>query len=140
VKKKMKKIAAVTDDGKTISPHFGRATKYAVVTVEAGHVIAHELREKAGHRDFQHQGSHDHDHHDHEQGRGFGNYAGEKHRIMFESIVDCEILLARGMGKGAYQGAIERGIGPILTDIADIDVAIQSVIDGSIENNPKRLH
>ena len=136
----MKKIAAVTDDGKTISPHFGRATRYAVVTVEDGHVIAREFREKVGHHDFQRQGSHDHEHHDHEQGQGSRKYAGEKHRIMFESIPDCEILLARGMGRGAYQGAIERGIGPILTDIADIDAAVQSVIDGSIENNPKRLH
>ena len=32
------KIAAVTDDGKTISAHFGRARYYVVVTVEDGKV------------------------------------------------------------------------------------------------------
>ena len=30
------KIAAITDDGTTISQHFGRAPYYVVVTVEAG--------------------------------------------------------------------------------------------------------
>ena len=51
----MKKIATVTDDGKTISPHFGRATKYAVLTIEDDRIIARELRDKAGHHDFQHE-------------------------------------------------------------------------------------
>ena len=48
----MKKIATVTDDGKTISPHFGRATKYAVLTIEDDRIIARELRDKAGHHNF----------------------------------------------------------------------------------------
>ena len=136
----MKKIAVVTDDGKNISPHFGRATKYAVLTVEDGRIIAHDLRDKAGHRDFQHEESHNHQHHDDARGRGFGKHAGEKHRLMFEAIPDCEIVLARGMGQGAYQGLQQNGIRPILTDIADIDRAVQAVIDGSIEDHLERLH
>jgi predicted Fe-Mo cluster-binding NifX family protein len=136
----MKKIAAVTDDQKTISPHFGRAMKYAVLTVDNGQIIAREIRDKAGHRDFQHQGSHDHDHHDHTHGHGQGKHAREKHRRMFETIPDCQIVLARGMGQGAYQGLQQNGIRPILTDIADIDTAVQAVIDGLIEHHPERLH
>lgn len=136
----MIKIAVVTDDGKNISPHFGRATKYAVLTVEDNRIIAHDLRDKAGHRDFQHEESHDHQHHDDDRGRGFGKHSGEKHRLMFEAIPDCEIVLARGMGQGAYQGLQQNGIRPILTDIADIDIAVQAVIDGSIEDHPERLH
>ena len=136
----MKKIATVTDDGKTISPHFGRATKYAVLTIEDGRIIARELRDKAGHHDFQHEESHGHEHHDDPRGRGFGKRSGEKHRLMFEAIPDCEMVLARGMGQGAYQGLQQKGIRPILTDIADIDTAVQAVIDGSIEDRPERLH
>ena len=59
---------------------------------------------------------------------------------MFEAIPDCEIVLARGMGQGAHQGLEQRGIRPILTDIADIETAAQAVIDGTIENRPERLH
>jgi predicted Fe-Mo cluster-binding NifX family protein len=136
----MMKIAAVTDDGTTISAHFGRATKYAVLTVEDGRIIARELRDKAGHRDFEHEVSHGHGHHDDARGRGFGEHAGEKHRLMFEAIPDCQMLLARGMGQGAYQGLQQRGIRPILTEILDIDTAVQAVIDGTIEDHPERLH
>ena len=33
------KIAAVSDDGTTISQHFGRAPFYVVVTVEDGRIV-----------------------------------------------------------------------------------------------------
>jgi predicted Fe-Mo cluster-binding NifX family protein len=59
---------------------------------------------------------------------------------MFENISDCQVLLARGMGQGAYLGLQEMGIRPILTEIADIDIAVQAVMDDSIEDHPERLH
>ncbi len=34
------KIAAITDDGKTISLHFGRAQQYLVATVENGQIVS----------------------------------------------------------------------------------------------------
>ncbi|HXZ30244.1 MAG TPA: NifB/NifX family molybdenum-iron cluster-binding protein, partial [Dehalococcoidia bacterium] len=43
------KIAVVTDDGKTICQHFGRARYYLVVTTEDGRVVNKEQRSKAGH-------------------------------------------------------------------------------------------
>ncbi|MFN2138692.1 MAG: NifB/NifX family molybdenum-iron cluster-binding protein [Candidatus Promineifilaceae bacterium] len=134
------KIALVTDDGQTISAHFGRATKYAVVTVEDGQVVASELRDKAGHRDFQGNVQFSHDDHDHEHGHGHGQHSAEKHRIMFAAIPDCQVLLARGMGQGAYQGAMQADLQPILTQIKTIDEAVQAVIDGTIEDHPERLH
>ncbi|MFN2187347.1 MAG: NifB/NifX family molybdenum-iron cluster-binding protein [Candidatus Promineifilaceae bacterium] len=134
----MTKIAAVTDDGKSISQHFGRATKYVVVTVENSEIIGREIRDKAGHRQF-----HEHERHEHrqdERGHGYGRHSGEKHRIMFETITDCDFLLARGMGRGAYQGLEQYNIRPIVTDIPDIDSAVRAVIDGSIEDHQERLH
>ena len=50
-RKKMK-IAAVSEDGVTISQHFGRAPFYVVVTVEDGKIVAHEKRDKMGHNQF----------------------------------------------------------------------------------------
>ena len=136
----MKKIAAVTDDGNTISPHFGRATKYTVLTVDGDLISKREVRDKVSHQDFQQEGSHNHKHHDDPRGRGFGTHSAEKHRRMFENIADCQILLARGMGQGAYRGLQELGIRPLITNIADIDIAVQAVLDGSIEDHPERLH
>ena len=46
------KIAFVTDDGMTITQHFGRAGKYLVVEIEDGKEISRELRDKFGHTHF----------------------------------------------------------------------------------------
>jgi predicted Fe-Mo cluster-binding NifX family protein len=43
------KIAAVTDDGETISQHFGRARYYKVYVVDDGTITGREMRDKAGH-------------------------------------------------------------------------------------------
>lgn len=139
------KIAAVTDDGKTISQHFGRASQYAVYTVEDGKITARELRDKLGHRQFAQEEAaghnHDHDHdHGHGEGHGFGQHAEDKHRRMFETIQDCDVLLARGMGRGAYIGLQQTGVKPVVTDIAEIEAAAQAVIDGSIVDFTDRLH
>ena len=67
------KIAAITDDGKTISQHFGRARHYLVFTVEDGRILQQELRDKAGHHTFALQGGDDH----HSSGpHGFDPLAG----------------------------------------------------------------
>ena len=135
------KIAIVTDDNETISAHFGRATNYAVITIEEGAIVSNELRDKVGHRDFQLEGLEgQHQHRSDPRGRGFGRHSEEKHQRMFATINDCQIVLARGMGQGAYNGLQQIGIEPILTDIRDIESAVQAVVDGSIENNLKRLH
>ena len=139
------KIAAVTDDGKTISAHFGRATKYAVYTVVEGQITAQELRDKLGHKDFaneQHDDAHDdaHHEHNHENGHGHGQHSAEKHQRMFAAILDCDVLLARGMGQGAYKGLEQANIRPVLTDIADVETAVIAVIDGKIINHTERLH
>jgi predicted Fe-Mo cluster-binding NifX family protein len=135
------KIAAVTDDNQTISQHFGRATHYSVFTIDEGKITTRELREKANHRDFQREGLEGkHEHHRDPRGRGFGRHSGEKHKRMFASIKDCQVLLARGMGRGAYNGLQQLGIKPILTDISEIETAIQAVLDGSIEDHKEKLH
>lgn len=134
------KIAAVTDDGVTISQHFGRATKYVVVTIESGSEVNRELRDKLGHQDLQKEGQKGQHHEHDERGRGFGHHSAEKHQRMFATISDCQVLLARGMGRGAYTGLEQIGIRPIITDIPDIDAAVKSVIDGNIQDHTERLH
>jgi predicted Fe-Mo cluster-binding NifX family protein len=133
------KIAAVTDDGKKISAHFGRATKYAVYTVEDGQIVAQELRNKMGHQDFASEEHHDHDH-SHENGHGHGQHSAEKHQRMFAAILDCDVLLAREMGQGAYKGLEQANIRPVLTDIADVEAAVTAVIENKIINHTERLH
>jgi len=129
-------IAAVTDDGTTISQHFGRAKFYEVLFVENGKVIKRERREKLGHNNFAQE---EHHHHSGEQ-HGQDQHSHNKHVSMAEAIKECQILLARGMGNGAYQSMIQLKIKPVVTDIKNIDDAVQAVINGSIIDHTEKLH
>ncbi len=51
-----------------------------------------------------------------------------------------EVLLTRGMGAGAYESIAQAGIRPILTDIAEIEQAVQAYVDGRLVDHPERLH
>ncbi len=137
------KIAVVTEDGQTISQHFGRAPYYLVFTVEDNTIINRELRDKAGHHQFagEHE-AHEHGHgHEHgHEGHGFGPEADRKHARMIETITDCQVMLVRGMGRGAYVALQQAGITPIVTDIADAEAAVRAYLAGSITNHPERLH
>lgn len=141
------KIAAISDDGKTISAHFGRARHYLVYTVEDGEIVDRELRDKAGHHEFaghEHHGGHEHDHDHHgrddPRGHGFGRGAGRRHAQMISAIEDCDLLLARGMGQGAYLALQEANITPITTELKMIEDAVQAYLAGEIVDRPERRH
>jgi predicted Fe-Mo cluster-binding NifX family protein len=133
------RIAIATDDGATISPHFGRAPKYLVVTVRQGRVVGRELREKPGHN---HSAAEPHDGsgHLHEARHGFDPAAQDRHARMAAVISDCQMLLVRGMGAGAHQSMTRAGIRPIVTDLEDAEQAIRAVISGEIVDHTERLH
>ena len=139
------KIAAVTDDGSTISAHFGRATHYVVVTVEDGKVVDRELREKPGHRDFVGEDGGEHQH-EHGQGpgqgggHGLGQHSQSRHDRMLAVIQDCEVVLARGMGMGMRYNLEQAGMRSILTTVTDVDEAVAAFLAGSLEDHPERLH
>lgn len=132
------KIAAVSEDGVTISQHFGRAPFYIVVTVENGQIVAREQRDKAGHA---HHAGQPHEAHGADpRGHGFDATAQKSHAQMAATIADCEVLLARGMGAGAYYSLQQAGIRPVVTDMAEIDQAVQAYVEGRLVDHVERLH
>ena len=133
------KIAAVSDDGQTISQHFGRAQYYIVLTIETGKIIAREQREKMGHAHFAGpQGEHAEE--KDPRGHGFAPAEQDRHFRMADAIKDCQVLLARGMGSGAYYSMEQVGIRPIITDIARIDEAALEAAAGTIVDHKEKLH
>ena len=131
------KIAAISDDETTISQHFGRAPLYVVVSVEDGKIVSKETRAKTGHHTFAaHQPS------DLAPGERHGYDAGSqiRHQSMIETISDCQVLLAGGMGWGAYESMQSYNIKPIVTDVKSIDEAVQLYLDGKLINLMERLH
>lgn len=131
------KVAAITDDGNTISQHFGRAQYYLVATVENGEIVSREMRSKMGHNHFANQ-----PHAEEQPGQPHGMDAAshDKHLQMAEAIADCEALLCRGMGMGAYESMKTRGIRPVVTDIAAIDEAVIAYVKGVIVDRVEKLH
>ena len=130
-------IAAITEDGVTISQHFGRAPLYAVVTVEDGKIVNKETRAKAGHHTFA-AGQHP----DTAPGEPHGYDAGaqSRHATMAQSIDDCQVLIAGGMGWGAYESLKSRGIETVITDVEDIEEAVKRYLEGRLPNLMGRLH
>ena len=125
------KIAVVTDDHQTISAHFGRAQYYEIFTIEAGKVTNRETIARsfpqapavgAGHEP---EGEHHHQH---------------DHNAMITPIADCQALLAGGMGRGAHLSLQEHDIQPIITDILEIQAAMEAYLGGTLVNHSERLH
>jgi len=124
------KIALVTDDHETISAHYGRAQFYEIFTIEAGKVIARESIARSIQQvvslDAGPETEGKHHHHD--------------HNAMIVPIADCEVLLARGMGNGAHLSLKEHGIQPIITDIRELQAAVDAYLAGTLVDHPERLH
>jgi predicted Fe-Mo cluster-binding NifX family protein len=133
------KIAVITEDGQTISQHFGRAPYYQVFTIADGHIVNKELRDKVGHRQFA-QEHHDHEAENDPRGHGFGAHSDAKHARMVEAITDCEAIIVRGMGRGAYIAMEQANIRPFVTDFADAEEAVQAYLDGKLTDHSEWLH
>ena len=131
------KIAFITDDGKTISQHFGRAPFYLVVTIEDGKVTDREMRSKLGHNQFSNQ-PHIEGHHG--AGHGFDPASHDRHLNMAQAISDCREVICGGMGMGAYESMKRLNITPVVTDITDIEAALQAYLEGKLTDHTELLH
>lgn len=138
------KIAFVSEDGITISQHFGRAPLYVIATIEDGKVVGYETRNKMGHAQFRNQKneatSQEKSHENDPRGHGFGADAQNRHSRMAQAIADCDILVARGMGRGLYENMAQAGIRPIVTNIASIQEAIAAYLNDTLEDHTEKLH
>jgi predicted DNA-binding protein (UPF0251 family)/predicted Fe-Mo cluster-binding NifX family protein len=132
------KIAVITDDGKTISQHFGMAQMYVVLTAEDGKITGKETRPKVGHQNL--GGGHHEEHLAPGQQHGFDATAQTTHATMAGNINDCQVLIAGGMGQGAYMSLKNFKIEPVITDVKDIEQAVNLYLQGKLPNLRERLH
>ena len=130
------KIAIVTDDGRTVSMHFGRAPYYAVLTVEGGQIVARELRDKFS----PHLTGGAEEAHPAYQPHGTDAASHAKHASMATAVADCEVMIAGGMGRGAYQSFAVLGIRPVVTDLSDVDAVALGWAAGTLVDHAERLH
>lgn len=129
------KIAVVTNDGANVSQHFGRARYFKIFTVEEGKVKFTEMRERgSGHFARQSKGAIHQPNQDPMGRHGFGPEAQGRHAMMAAEIGDCDVLIAGGMGTGAYESFRTAGLNVILTDYRSTEEAVSATIEGKIKN------
>lgn len=121
----MTRIAFTTDDGETISSHFGQAHYFRVITIEENQAISSELREKPWHQHGQ----------GHEMGPGV--HPGQ---AMVDLIRDCQVLITGGMGEPALNRAQAAGLEVFLTPEMQIESALEKYRNGKLASDLKRIH
>jgi len=129
------KIAFVTDDGVTITQHFGRAGKYLVVEIEKGEEVSRDLRSKLEHTYFRkkehdHKGIPDHD----------SPAAHNKHVQMMAAIEDCDVVVCGGMGRGAFQSIVSLGKKVFMTNTGNINDALKGYLAGELVDMSDLVH
>ena len=129
------KIAIASDDGQSVSSHFGRAPYYVVLAIKDGQEVGRERREKfAPHG----PGEKEHGHTD-EGGEHHGAHSA-RHAAMLNPIRDCQVVIARGMGDGAYIHMTEAGMAVVLTPLHAIDEISAAARSGELQHQSQRLH
>ncbi len=129
------KIAVVTEDGRTVSQHFGRAPYYAILTVEEGSIVSRELRPKMG----PHQSGGSREAYAGSGPHGTGPEAQSRHDQMAQAISDCSALIAGGMGQGAFDRFAALGLRPTVTELTSVDEAALAYARGELVNRAERL-
>ena len=126
------KVGVATDDGQTVSAHFGRAQYYLVYDIVDGRVRGKETRAKASH----HQPGLE----PRAEGHHHGQAEASLHANMLSNVRDCEALIAGGMGWGMYEAIKQTGMKPYLTDMASADQAVEAYIKGNLDDHAERAH
>jgi predicted Fe-Mo cluster-binding NifX family protein len=95
------------------------------------------MRDKMGHNQFLEQS---HVEAPTGTGHGMDSSSHNKHVSMAEVIADCKALLCGGMGMGAYESMRRLNVQPVVTDLVDIEAAVQAFIDGKLIDHTEFLH
>lgn len=125
------KAAVATEDLLTVSAHFGMANHYLVYDIEGGAVKGKETREKIGH------GSHPHEGHSAEGG---AKEAPGLHQSMLSNVADCDVVIARGMGRPMYESIRASGKKAVITRTQLADEAAKALAEGRLDDHPEFLH
>jgi predicted Fe-Mo cluster-binding NifX family protein len=99
------KIAIPTNDGISISAHFGRCRQFLIFEAQNGKVKLIETRENAGC-------------HGHGSGSSDGAAEDHGHSGFVGALQDCETVLCSGIGAGAMEALKAGGIRVLLVEAA----------------------
>ena len=95
------KIAVPTNDGSSISEHFGRSAAFLLFDTGNSQITASEMRANQGQ-------------HHHSEAGCTGDHAGpaepHSHQAIVNSIAGCEVVICAGMGRRASEALKQAGV------------------------------
>jgi predicted Fe-Mo cluster-binding NifX family protein len=125
------KIAIASMDGKTISSHFGKSPYFLIYEI-AGNVIKGQSRID---NTFTH-----HFRKNKESGNAHSEHGHHDHSMLVEGLKDCQVVIAGGMGEGAYQDLTTHGFEVFIADEPDPSTAVNKYLSKELINHTERLH
>ncbi len=127
------KIAVATEEGSTISAHFGRSPYFAVFEILDRTITDRSLRPNTFTR---HARGETHQHGDHQHGHGDPH----AHESVAAGLGDCSVVISHGMGRKAWEDLRARGIEMIVTDETDVEKAVSMYLAGQLIDQVHKLH
>ena len=124
------KIAIPTDDKSTICSHFGRASGFMVYRIVDRAVVETEYRQNTftGHAQGHH---HEHNHH--------GGDHQHSHAAILQALGDCEIVIAKGMGRRIYNDFEQWKILVFITKENNLNAAIDAFLKNTLDSDIEQL-
>ncbi|HEX7319275.1 MAG TPA: NifB/NifX family molybdenum-iron cluster-binding protein [bacterium] len=117
------KIAIASDDGKTISSHFGRTRGFVIFEIEGMEIKKQEYRDNTftGHA----------------RGLEGSNHSFDRHAPILEALSDCGVVISHGMGRRIYDDLSNAKIEAFITEIEDVENALKLFLNGNLVNRPE---
>ena len=118
------KIAIASNDGITISPHFGRTMGFVVFEIENGKVKERIYRKNnfTGHvLGMEGTGPH-----------------RDRHGLILEALKDCKTVIANGMGRRIYDDLNNAGIETFIVEENDTHQAIHLYLENKLQDHPEK--
>lgn len=116
------KIAVASDDGKTISSHFGRARGFVLMDVTNDIIKSEEyiFNDFTGHaRGLE---GHDHQH--------------DRHGPILNALKEYNVVISHGMGRRIYMDLQEAGKQVFITPETNVRKAVELYTQGKLVDNP----
>lgn len=98
------RIAVPTNDGTSVSDHFGRSAAFLVFEVDNGKIIRREIRTNAA----------QHSHSEGGCGETSGRHELHSHDAILTTLAGCDVVLCGGMGWRAAEALQSGGITPMM--------------------------
>lgn len=117
------KIAIASDDGKTISSHFGKTKGFVIFEVEGKKVKNEEYRPNTltGHA----------------KGLEGMTHQIDKHVSILNALKDCKTVISGGMGKRIYSELKKAGMEVFVTEETDVKNALELYLKGELIDRPE---